>query len=507
MNKLTYLLSLFSILILSCKKEIKLTENDQTRSYQTDETTVSETTQKQSWEGVYAFTKPNQPKNYNYLIQINKDHTILFIDRNRIEYKGQIIENKETSLVITIDHNGSQEMITMHSKYNMSVSEGILNKDEVHTLTENGYKTVQVAIEDIDMFSSQHGNINSKNGLSIRQEPSLDSEKVSVIPFKGKVAILSSSKKYDYITLSGNKKVVGEWKRVSYDDKEGSVYQGYVFDKFIHYDVDIYDLPLDRSSEDPERTYVDIYNAEQFFDNLGNMTTLNIKVEKLDLAQYIRDNLRDIDILTDSQLYDHSDLAQGFYYHKREDITIMLKGYYDLEIRSDGKAEIKTYPLIFASFYGFLFNNLKFELVTNDPYDKLINIDDSSIISFYNIDFYDHQGIDITDSYEAINFVHCDFNGIAEFEMYYNSFATVNQCKFYNNTEEYSIYLETVTIEEQTTELLLSNSYFGHNEGIKNVIVVNRFPENPLFEVTLENNTYEENENLEEIIKEIRECC
>jgi len=103
MNKLIYLLSLFSILILSCKKEIKLTENVQTRSYQTDETTVSETTQKQSWEGVYAFTKPNQPKNYNHLIQINKDHTILFIDRNRIEYKGQIIENKETSLVITID--------------------------------------------------------------------------------------------------------------------------------------------------------------------------------------------------------------------------------------------------------------------------------------------------------------------------------------------------------------------------------------------------------------------
>lgn len=511
MNKLIFLFSLLSILLLSCKEDIKSNQNQQISSQQTDVSDINQKKQKQSWEGIYAYARLNQETNtYNFyhLMLVNTDSTAIYIDKNGVEHPSQILDDRESSLTITIEYDDTKKLIEINRDNELSVSEEILSYDEREILVENDYEQIYMPLEDIFKFSNHnYGTINSTNGLSMREYPSLNSEKVTTIPFNSKVSIFSSTKKYDYIELSGNEKVVGEWKRVLYEDKEGKEFQGYAFDKFISYDVDIYDLPMDRSSEDPERRYVDIYNEQQFFDNLGSMTTLNIKVEKLDLVQYIQDNIDTIDILDDFKVLNHGGVPEGIYYINEKENRILLKDYYDLEIRSDKKTEITTYPLYFASFQGVLLNNLKFKLVTDNPYAELIDIDQSYAIYFYNIDFNNDQSIGISESQEHINFIHCDFNGNTELRIYYKSSVTIDQCKFYNNKRERNLYLETLVGEDHISQLVLSNSYIGHNKELKNVIVVNRFEENPLFEITLENNTYQENKNLEEIVKEIQECC
>ncbi|WP_369424466.1 SH3 domain-containing protein [Cellulophaga baltica] len=70
--------------------------------------------------------------------------------------------------------------------------------------------------------------VNSDNGLSIRDSPSLKAERIGVIPYKGKVKILKSSKEFEQIILPKERSVVGEWIKISYKDIEG-----YVFDKFF----------------------------------------------------------------------------------------------------------------------------------------------------------------------------------------------------------------------------------------------------------------------------------
>ncbi len=511
MNKLIYLFSLLSILTLSCKEDIKSYKNEEVSSQQTDIPNNEPEKLKQSWEGIYAYARLNVETGtyrYYHLVQVNTDSTVIYIDKNGIEHPAQILENKNSSLIVSLTYDDTKELIEIDNDNELNVSEKILSYDEEYMLAENNYEKIYIPLEDIFKFSNDnYGSVNSTNGLSMREGPSLNSKKITTLPFNSKVSIFSSTKKYDHIILSGNEKVVGEWKRVLYEGKEGEEFQGYVFDKFIRYDINIYDLPIDRSSEDPDRTYVDIYNEKQFFDNLGSMTTLNIKVKKLDLVQYIQDNIDTIDILDNFKVLNHGGVPEGIYYINEKENRILLKDYYDLEIRSDKKTEITTYPLFFASFQGVLLNNLKFKLVTDNPYAELIDIDQSYALYFYNIDFNNDQNIGISESQEHINFVHCDFNGNTELRINYKSSVTIDQCKFYNNKKERNLYLETLVGEDHISQLVLSNSYIGHNKELKNVIVVNRFEENPLFEITLENNTYQENKNLEEIVKEIQECC
>lgn len=70
--------------------------------------------------------------------------------------------------------------------------------------------------------------VNSKSGLRLRENPSLDSDKIVLIPFNSPVEILAED---DHETTIDNK--TGKWLKISFIDEKGNGYDGYAFSPYL----------------------------------------------------------------------------------------------------------------------------------------------------------------------------------------------------------------------------------------------------------------------------------
>ncbi|WP_165750362.1 SH3 domain-containing protein [Cellulophaga sp. Z1A5H] len=305
--------------------------------------------------------------------------------------------------------------------------------------------------------------VNSDNGLSIRDSPSLKAERIGVIPYKGKVKILKSSKEFEQIILPKERSVVGEWIKISYKDIEG-----YVFDKFLRYEID-----YTHNNYQSGRQNIDIYTEKDFFDNIGDRRTLNIKVKRLDLTQYARDNFNTLNkyIFNKGQTN-----GKGIEINLLNDeySGLILIRVNDLEITSDLKSTLIFDHIQIEKSEGITFNNLNF---FNDKASASLNgftTSDSEQIYFTNINL--EKGGLYANPDSDIHFKYCDFNQYIL--RLHDAKVTIEKCKFYN-TEQKAIIIVPTDINDVMTILEISNSFFGFNMNMVNVMEIEEYLDDP----------------------------
>ena len=100
------------------------------------------------------------------------------------------IEEVKTEVNIEVINNSDNEVILVQEGEDITV---IINSDE---------ESEQVTKNDIEEEDDAYGMVTSTIGLNVREEPSLDSEKVGVLEYGSKVKILGESGDW-YKTDSG----------------------------------------------------------------------------------------------------------------------------------------------------------------------------------------------------------------------------------------------------------------------------------------------------------------
>ncbi|WP_324027825.1 SH3 domain-containing protein [Maribacter sp. BPC-D8] len=329
--------------------------------------------------------------------------------------------------------------------------------------------------------------VNSNNGLSIRDTPSLKAERIGVIPYKGKVKILQSSKEFEQIILSKERQVVGEWKKISFENIEG-----YVFDKFLNYKLD-----YKHKNYNPNRQHIDIYTEKEFFDNIGDKRTLNIKAEKLDLQQYGIDNFN---TLSKYNFNKRQTNGKGIEVNEYKDkfSGLMLIRLNDLEITSDIKSEIILGETVIEKCKGITFNNLRFSNEDANNRPKGLSIEKSKQVYFTNIDL-ENGRFNVNPDCD-IYFKYCDFNQYLL--TMYDSIIAVENCKFYNAEKEAIVIVPTDYNDEVMTIIEISNSFFGFNMNMVNVMEIEEYLDDPYSKLNLlfdENNIIEYNPKYESL--------
>ncbi len=443
-----------------------------------------------SWEGLYTYSSYNKEKDTIYRARytfIIDSLTPALIKDNQKEYVGEIIKIRENEITFNFTINKKQEEYKIVKKDSTFFPKGkIITEDSLEIVNNKwqklkDYSKLKLPLNQLSKiykveYREGNASVNSKNGLVLRNKPSLESEKLITIPYKTPLMVVANTDNFEYLTLSKKNKVVGRWIHVYFKDEQGNYNVGYVFDYFITYDYDIYNLPIDRSSEDPERQYINIYTAKQFFENLGDMRTLNIKVKTLDLFSYLknRESLEydydeidfDIDFLDSKHNY-------GYFEKSVAKIELFLQGYYDLEITSEAKSIIKTPPLHFLGCHGVLFDNVIFKtkyLQTN--YQKELgesfafNVGNrTESLFFSNIEFNNQQFKISYLSMMPLQFEYCKFKNYTKncivstnnsSRSDYDSPINMNDCYFWNNK------LETF-FELREEKLSINNSFIGYN--------------------------------------------
>ena len=80
-------------------------------------------------------------------------------------------------------------------------------------------------------YNSKKSNLTSysKNGLTLRAEPSLSADKITSLPFLTSVSLSKKTNKYDTIVDEG-REIVGYWVNVMVPN---STHQGYMFSPFL----------------------------------------------------------------------------------------------------------------------------------------------------------------------------------------------------------------------------------------------------------------------------------
>lgn len=485
MKKIFFFTTLF--LLLSCKKNdsIKPSSNKY-----------------EKWIGIYTYTvtynKADLNYKYypNYWLIVNKDSNVIFYDDvHHCEYSGKIINDELGVLNIELDVQGRKEKIQLtqdlnggfHIPYEIS-NDSFIWEIYVKALNlgvDYDFIHKKLPITELYKFKIEDtGTVNSKNGLVVRNKPNLNSNKITAIAYGKELNILASTKKYDSITLSSNKKVIGEWKHIFYRNEKEEIVDGYVFDKFITYNIE-------KSSPNTKKV-VNIYNEDQFFANFKSNTILNIKSKKLNFAKYIENNkmLRILEenaydmgfreIQFSNGKYDNDYQTENHHYVRDVGVKkIFLHDVRNIEIISEHNTEITTYPLILKHIYNTSFNNVYFNILGKTNNNDEFRVYKSSNISFNNIDFL-NQGLSIEEKSQKISFKYCSFDKKSTVKIQ-NSRAVFEKCKF-NGTENQIILFPD--IGNYVSKLNLSNSYIR-----KKAISIQARQFAP-YEFIEENNTY-----------------
>ncbi len=451
-----------------------------------------------SWEGLYTFSRYNKEKDTiywsRYTFIIDSLNPALINNKNK-EYVGKIIKIKENEISLNFTINKKQETYTIVKNDSTFFSKGSIVTNDSLEIVKNKYQKLEdytklklplhqlSKIYKTDYYIDGNATVNSKNGLVLRNKPSLQSEKLMTIPYKTSLMVVANTDNFEYLTLSKKNRVVGRWIHVYFKDKQGNYNIGYVFDYFVTYNYGIYNLPIDRSSEDPKRKHIDIYTAKQFFENLGDMRTLNIKAKTLDLYSYLknRESLEydydemdfDIDFLDSKQNY-------GYFENSVAKIELFLQGYYDLEITSEAKSIIKTPPLHFLGCHGILFNNVTFKTkYLQTDYQKELgesfafNVGNrTETLFFSNIEFNNQQFKISYLNTMPLQFEYCKFKNYTKncivstnnsSRTDYDFPININDCYFWNNK------LETF-FELKQEKMTINNSFIGYN-SFKNIFL------------------------------------
>ncbi|WP_157730206.1 SH3 domain-containing protein [Tenacibaculum jejuense] len=420
-----------------------------------------------SWEGIYTFCSYNKKddKIYSarYTFIIDSLNTVV-INNKQKEYQGEITQLGEKEITLNFFDKDSEEEYRISKNDSTFFVKGTIPKNDSLEIVANRYSKyedyykLRLSLAQISRiykteYTEGNARVNSKNGLVLRNKPTLQSEKLITIPYNTPLTIIADTDSFEYLTLGKNNKVVGRWIHVYFKDSEGVFRQGYVFDYFITYDYNIYNLPIDRSSEDPERAQIDIYNAKQFFENLGDMRTLNIKAKKIDLHRYLKNRLAleyDYDEIDFTIDFLDSQRNYGYFNNSVAKIEMFLQGYYDLEIRSDDRSELVVPPLHFFGCHGVLFNNVKFKTkYTQADYHKesgesfAFNINRTQSLFFSNVEFNNQQ-----------------------FKISYLSTMplTFDYCRFKNYTKNCIVSRNEFKGEEYFPSVNIDNSYFWNNK-------------------------------------------
>ena len=302
-----------------------------------------------------------------------------------------------------------------------------------------------------------------ENGQFIRNSPSVEAQQIGVVPYKGKVNILESPKEFDQIAL-GQRQVVGEWKKISFKHLEG-----YIFDKFLSYDTD-----YRHENYRHDRQCIDIYTEKQFFDNIGDGRTLNIKAKRLNLAQYGKDNFYTLPkyCFNKGKVNGKGIEATEFL---GEFSGLMLIRVFDLEIRSEAKSTLILGSFQIENSEGITFNNLRFLDDKANDISNSIELSDCEQIYFTNIDF--EKGSFYANPNSDTHFKYCDFDHFLL--RLHDSHVHVDECKFYNAEKE---IIDIVPTFENlyTTTFKISNSFIGYNMNMVNVVEIEKFMDDPM---------------------------
>lgn len=311
--------------------------------------------------------------------------------------------------------------------------------------------------------------VNSDNGLSIRDNPSLKAKRIGVIPYKGKVKILKSLKEYEQIILSKERAVVGEWVKVSYKN-----IAGYVFDEFLSYEID-----YTHNNYQSDRQYIDIYTEKDFFDNIGDRRTLNIKSERLNLTQYAEDNFNTLSKYNFNKRQTNGKGIEINVYDDEYNGLVLIR-VSDLKITSDLKSALIFDFLTIEKSDGITFNNLIFSNGKINEPSNGFNISESEQIYFTNINF--EKGYFFANPVSETHFKYCDFNQYLL--RLHDAKVNVENCNFYNAKKE-AIDIVPTDLNEVMTILEISNSFFGFNINMVNVMEIEEYLDTPYSKLNL----------------------
>ncbi|WP_205692234.1 SH3 domain-containing protein, partial [Cellulophaga sp. Z1A5H] len=468
------------LLVFSCKIDNKTNQEQKIKN-------IESVKKQRVWEGIYTYASYYEPQeetklslSADYILIINSE-SIMYITGLNEEYYGEITKKTEEKIILEIDFKGTKEKIEIqYNGGNFKIIGNLVKQDieEHYNRTgeeQSNNKELLLPLNKIYSFYAEDGRVNSENGLVIRKKPSLNSQKIATIPHNKKIKIFASTKIYDYITLSNNNKIVGEWKHIFYKNSKGKQENGYVFDSFIIYDFENYDYS---SSYENKKENIDVYNEEQFFQNIKNNVTLNIKSKRLNLAKYLDENTEIADIPTGKL---NSDLYNGLHIHSEENKrkTFLIKGYTNVEIKSDYKTEIITYPIQLSGLKSVTFNNLAFKKVTLNDDEAILYIDQkflfeelSEYLFFINIKFF--SKIQFSDksiafypsSENSYFFQYCDFIKNASISLLWNhTNVSIDKCKFYELEDWKAIYMYYPSDSDKNrSRFKLTNSYIGNNK-------------------------------------------
>ena len=459
-----YLVLIYILGLVSCSKEVKKTPEELYLS----------------WKGVYTKCEYSKDKIYSARATFIIDSVQpVFINSDKNEYLGKItsIEEKEIHLSFLVE--GKEQTHKIIKKDSLFSPEGpLMTKDSLEIeqndwLKKEKFSIIKLSKDELPrIFNTEYNRnlvqVTSKNGLVLRTKPTIQSEKITTIPYQYEVVLMARTDVYHKINLSKENEVVGNWLHVYFKDEKGTFNVGYVFDYFVNLDYDIYNLPIDRSSEDPDRRYVDVYTAKQFFDNLGDMVTLNIKAKQLDLLSYLkqRESLEyDRDYFDFSIDYLDNKSRYGYFEDGDGGLQMFLQGYYDMEITTDNASVIKLPTLELLGCFGVLFNKVRLKSIKESSRSAIIFGYRTENIGFSNMTFYNQSFFMTERLHMAIRFETCNFLNYRNTILQSNTDAPpteyfqvyIDNSKFWNNNinELFNLKGENVS---------LTNSFVGFNK-------------------------------------------
>ncbi|WP_282080952.1 right-handed parallel beta-helix repeat-containing protein [Aquimarina algiphila] len=298
--------------------------------------------------------------------------------------------------------------------------------------------------------------VNSDDGLVLRKEPNINAERITFLPYKTKLKIISFTNFFDQIQLGKNKKAYGQWVKVNYTSVTNNTISGYVFDDFLDYNFfkkeDEYSLIT--------RDTVVVYNEQEFLDALSSQRVIIVDAQSLNFEKYFRTHKEKVPkyLITSFDDDEEPSYQDETYYFSQDyegNASLSLFNYYNLEIRGKDKSIdfiVNTSALDVIKFNNcgnILLDNLNFY---HKPFDNsacsgsvTVFIDCLSFF-FQNVHFNGTGAIGarIIDS-EEFSFTNCEFYKNARSAIYSKngSDIEVTKSEFYNNNLEEIFYIES----------------------------------------------------------------
>ncbi|WP_271784068.1 XAC2610-related protein [Aquimarina algiphila] len=237
------------IMLCQCKENDTKANTKENNDLETSEKDIN-IPSKKTWMGRYHLDLEDIPHmgeaNSVYLtFDVNETRSSLTVrvnDEKPVKYFGEIIKKTNDTLVLQVVEDGEDidYYICQYEPgyYQVSGSEiYMINppNDQYDLVKSKIYKDQG----DLGISLLYEGYVNSENGLNIRNEPSLKSDKIGTIPYEASVKVLRRTNNFENLNLGNGRIAHGQWVYISFFSSiTNKEVKGYIYDYFINYSVD-----------------------------------------------------------------------------------------------------------------------------------------------------------------------------------------------------------------------------------------------------------------------------